>query len=442
MRDMVHASQLAGHTAVVVGAGASGRAAVLLLSRLGAWVRLVEKNPAAVPADFREAAAGAGVEIVTGEHVPGHFAGADLVVLSPGVSKASLAPYLGSCPDAQVLAELELASWFVDAPVVAVTGTNGKTTTVMLISHLLTSSGLSVFTGGNIGTPLSEYVLAGKSADVCVIEASSFQLQGVATFRPAVAVLLNFSANHLDWHADMEEYLSAKLKIFAMQGPSDLALIPEDLAGMLAGRAFTKARIETFAPSDRFRCPRLLGRHNQADMEAAYAACRPFGVTEELAGKAFFDFVPAPHRLQVVGEKRGVVFVDDSKATTVTAMRAAIETFDRPVWLLAGGVFKGGDLAGLVPLLRERVKGVGLFGASRDIFEAAWAGAVPLSWSPTLAGAVETVYARAEPGDVILLSPATASFDLYTDYKARGRDFQSAFANLAGGPVSREGEGR
>ncbi|NMC50004.1 MAG: UDP-N-acetylmuramoylalanine--D-glutamate ligase, partial [Desulfovibrio sp.] len=249
MRDMVHASQLAGHTAVVVGAGASGRAAVLLLSRLGAWVRLVEKNPAAVPADFREAAAGAGVEIVTGEHVPGHFAGADLVVLSPGVSKASLAPYLGSCPDAQVLAELELASWFVDAPVVAVTGTNGKTTTVMLISHLLTSSGLSVFTGGNIGTPLSEYVLAGKPADVCVIEASSFQLQGVATFRPTVAVLLNFSANHLDWHADMEEYLSAKLKIFAMQGPSDLALIPEDLADMLAGRVFTKARIETFAPS-------------------------------------------------------------------------------------------------------------------------------------------------------------------------------------------------
>jgi UDP-N-acetylmuramoylalanine--D-glutamate ligase len=442
MRDLVRPAPQAGHTAVVVGAGASGRAAVRLLSRLGAWVRLVERNPAAVPADLCEALACRGVEIVTGEHAPGHFAGADLVVLSPGVSRASLAPYLTSCPGAQVLAELELASWFVDTPMVAVTGTNGKTTTVMLISHLLGAAGLSVFTGGNIGTPLSEYVLAGKPADVCVIEVSSFQLQGVATFHPHVAVLLNFSANHLDWHADMDEYLAAKLKIFAMQGTSDLALVPEELSYLLSGREFTKARIETFAPSARFRCPRLLGRHNQADMEAAYAACREFGVTEELARKAFFDFVPAPHRLQVVGEKRGVVFVDDSKATTVTAMRAAIETFDRPVWLLAGGVFKGGDLAGLVPLLRERVRGVGLFGQSRDIFEAAWAGAVPLHWSPSLGRAVERLYAQASPGEVILLSPATASFDLYTDYKARGRDFQAVFAALAGEPESREGEGR
>ncbi len=442
MRDMVHTSQLAGHSAVVVGAGASGRAAARLLARLGAWVRLVEKNPAAVPADFREAAASRGIEIVTGGHAPGHFAGADLVVVSPGVSRASLAPYLSACPGVQILAELELASWFVSAPMVAVTGTNGKTTTVMLISHLLKASGLSVFTGGNIGTPLSEYVLAGEAADVCVLEASSFQLQGVATFRPHVAVLLNFSANHLDWHADMDEYLAAKLKIFAMQGTSDLALVPEELSYLLAGREFTKARIETFAPSDRFRCPRLLGRHNQADMEAAYAACRPFGVTEEAAKKAFFDFAPAPHRLQVVGEKRGVVFVDDSKGTTVTAMRAAIESFDRPVWLLAGGVFKGGDLAGLVPLLRQRVKGVGLFGQSREIFEQAWAGAVPLSWSPTLRQAVEKLYAKAAPGEVVLLSPATSSFDLYSDYKARGRDFQAIFATLAGEPESRDREGQ
>ncbi|NDY56050.1 UDP-N-acetylmuramoyl-L-alanine--D-glutamate ligase [Desulfovibrio sulfodismutans] len=440
MRDMVHSGQLAGHTAVVVGAGASGRAAVRLLSRLGAWVRLLEKNPAAIPADFCQAQACKGVEILTGEHTPGHFAGADLVVLSPGISRASLAPYLTACPDAQVLAELELASWFVEAPMVAVTGTNGKTTTVMLISHLLTRAGLSVFTGGNIGTPLSEYVLAGEPADVCVIEASSFQLQNVFTFHPKVAVLLNFSANHLDWHADMDEYLAAKLRLFAMQGPPDLAIVPADLDYLLTGRAFTKARIETFAASDRFRCPRLLGRHNQADMEAAFAAVRPFGVTQELAETAFFDFAPAPHRIQVLGEKRGVIFVDDSKATTVTAMRAAIETFDRPVHLLAGGVFKGGDLEGMITLLRERVKSVGLFGGSREIFESAWQGALPLEWSATLAEAVEKLYARALSGEVILLSPATSSFDLYSSYKARGRDFQAVFAALPGAPESPTGE--
>jgi UDP-N-acetylmuramoylalanine--D-glutamate ligase len=434
MRDMVHSGQLAGHTAVVVGAGASGRAAVRLLSRLGAWVRLVEKNPAAVPDEFCQAQSCKGVEIVTGEHQPGHFAGADLVVLSPGISKTSLAPYLSICPDAQVLAELELASWFVEAPMVAVTGTNGKTTTVMLISHLLARAGLSVFTGGNIGTPLSEYVLAGEPADVCVIEASSFQLQNVFTFHPQVAVLLNFSANHLDWHADMEEYLDAKLRLFAMQGPSDLALVPADLDYLLSARDFTKARVQTFAPSDRFRCPRLPGRHNQADMEAAFAAAESFGVTLEMATAAFFDFAPAPHRIQVVGEKRGVIFVDDSKATTVEAMRAAIETFDRPVHLLAGGVFKGGDLAGLTPLLRKRVKAVGLFGASREIFEAAWGGATPMQWSATLGEAMEKLYAQALPGEVVLLSPATASFDLYSDYKARGRDFQAVFAALPGAP--------
>lgn len=441
MRELVHSGQLAGHTAVVVGAGASGRAAVRLLSRLGAWVRLLEKNPDAVPADFCAAQTCKGVEIITGEHTPGHFAGADLVVLSPGISRASLAPYLSACPDAQVLAELELASWFVEAPMVAVTGTNGKTTTVMLISHLLARAGLSVFTGGNIGTPLSEYVLAGEEADVCVIEASSFQLQNVYTFHPKVAVLLNFSANHLDWHADMEEYLEAKLRIFAMQGPSDLALVPAGLDYLLSGRDFTKARVRTFAPADRFRCQRLLGRHNQADMEAAFAAAEPFGVTEEMAKNAFFDFAPAPHRIQVVGEKRGVIFVDDSKATTVTAMRAAIETFDRPVHLLAGGVFKGGDLESLTPLVRARVKSVGLFGKSREVFEAAWAGAVPMHWSPTLREAVERLYAGAASGEVILLSPATASFDLYSDYKARGRDFQAVFAALPGAPESRAGDG-
>jgi UDP-N-acetylmuramoylalanine--D-glutamate ligase len=413
---------------------------VLLLSRLGAWVRLGRKNPAAVPADFREDAAGRGVEIVTGEHVPGHFAGADLVVLSPGSPRP---PWLRIWVPARRpgLAELELASWFVDAPMVAVTGTNGKTTTVMLISHLLKSSGRSVFTGGNIGTPLSEYVLAGKPADVCVIEASSFQLQGVSTFRPKVAVLLNFSPNHLDWHADMEEYLSAKLKIFAMQGPSDLALVPEDLADMLAGRAFTKARIETFAPSDRFRCPRLLGRHNQADMEAAYAACRPFGVTEELAEQPGFDFVPAPHRRQAGGEARGGLCGRFQRPRRSRPCARPSRPSTGPCGFWPEGV-QGRRPGRPGPASAPARQGGGTFRRKPGYLRGGL-GAAPCRspWSPTLAGAVETLYARAEPGDVILLSPAQP-VSTSTPLQGPWPGFPVRLREPRGGPVSPEGEKR
>jgi len=436
MRDMLHSDQLRGHKAVVVGAGSSGRAAAKLLARLGATVRFLEKKSESVSDDFRAEAVEAGYDLRVGEHGPADFAGADLVVLSPGIRAAGLSDCLAACPGAQVLSELELASWFVTEPVIAVTGSNGKTTTVMLISHLLEAAGRKVFTGGNIGTPLSEYVLAGDPADVVVLEVSSFQLQLVKSFRPKVAVLLNFSPNHLDWHADLEEYLSAKLNIFAAQRPGDTAILPRDMRETLAGRSFTRADVTWFEPTGRFVCPRLAGAHNQQNMEAAFLATQPFGVTEETAKVAFERFAPAPHRLQIIGEKGGVLFVDDSKATTVAAMEAALKSFDRPVRLLCGGVFKGGDLVALLPLLKERVAAVGLFGAGREVFEAAWAGQVPLFHEPTLKPAVRRLYAEARDGDVVLLSPATASFDLYDGYKARGRDFQDIFAGLPMTPAA------
>jgi UDP-N-acetylmuramoylalanine--D-glutamate ligase len=441
MREMLHTDQLAGHLAVVVGAGASGRAAARLLSRLGASVRFLEKNPAGVSADLRAEAETAGYDLRTGEHGPDDFAGADLVVLSPGIRAANLAAALAACPDAQVLSELELASWFTPEPIIAVTGSNGKTTTVMLISALLEAAGRRVFTGGNIGTPLSEHVLSEQPADVVVLEVSSFQLQLVKTFRPRVAVLLNFAANHLDWHADMDEYLSAKLKIFAAQRPEDMAIVAEELRPLLGGRPFTRAGVTWYAAASDFLCRRLAGVHNQSNMEAAYLACRPYGVTEELARRVFADFVPAPHRIQILGEKGGVLFVDDSKATTVTAMEAAINSFDRPVRLLCGGVYKGGDLSALASLLRQKVSSVGLFGGSREIFEAAFAGVVPVFYEETLAAATARLYAEAVPGDAILLSPGTSSFDQYPNYKARGRDFQAAFAGLPARQAGGAGQG-
>ncbi|MEG6550348.1 UDP-N-acetylmuramoyl-L-alanine--D-glutamate ligase [Desulfocurvibacter africanus] len=430
MRELIHDGQLAGYQAVVLGAGSSGTAAATLLVSLGAKVRWLErKDPGE---DVRRFAADKGIDMQIGEHTPEQFAGVDLVVVSPGVPVRKMGHLLGDMPERKVVSELELASWFVSEPILAVTGTNGKTTTVSLCGHILRESGKRVFVGGNIGTPLSEYLLGGERADILVLEVSSFQLQNCRTFKPHVGVLLNFSANHLDYHESMEEYLEAKLKLFARQTEQDLAIAPLNMKDELEARGFTKAKRVYYVPSNRFEGARLLGVHNKANMEAAWLACRAFGVSDDQARAAVMSFKPLSHRIEPVIETGGVLFVDDSKATTIDAMAAAITAFDRPVRLLAGGVWKGGDVAALVPLLKDRVKSVGLFGKAREVFEGAWQGHVPLFWEPTLEPAVKRLYAEAQPGDVILLSPATASFDLYKDYKARGDDFQRIARGLSG----------
>ncbi|MBF0481714.1 MAG: UDP-N-acetylmuramoyl-L-alanine--D-glutamate ligase [Desulfovibrionaceae bacterium] len=428
MRSPANHTGVKGLAAVVLGAGASGLAAARLLASRGARVRLLDVNPGAVDAALESELTALGIAVRLGEHTAEDFQGARLVAISPGIPAAKLAHLMPA--GAELVSELELASRFTSEPILAITGTNGKTTTTMLASAILAAAGKKVFTGGNIGTPLSEHVLRGEKADALVLEVSSFQLQNISTFRPQAAALLNFSANHLDYHADMAEYLAAKLRLFVNQTPDDLAVAPEDMREVLSKTPFTRARTVYFAPRGRFEAPGLPGVHNQANMEAAYALCAHFGVDEKTAGQAMASFVPAGHRLERVGEKGGVLFIDDSKATTVEALRAAIESCDRPVRLLAGGVFKGGDLEGLTPLLRARVKSAGLFGASREIFEAAWAGALPLFWEPTLEGAVKRLYGQAKPGETMLLSPATASFDLYSGYKARGDDFKRIFREL------------
>ncbi|NCD24269.1 MAG: UDP-N-acetylmuramoyl-L-alanine--D-glutamate ligase [Deltaproteobacteria bacterium] len=421
MREFIHADQLRGHRAVVVGAGRSGLAAGRLLSRLGASVRLLEKDPARV-ADLPESAQW---DVVTGEHDAAHFADAQIVVLSPGIPRTRIAPLLSA--GVQLVSELELASWFVTEPVVAITGTNGKTTTTTLISRILERNGKTVFTGGNIGTPLSEYLLDHDQADVVVLEVSSFQLQNSPSFRPRVALLLNFSSNHLDYHATMDEYLDAKLSMFAHMGPDDLAIVPLSMKEELEGRAFTPARRVYFVASERFDCPGLPGAHNRENMEAAYLACRFFGLSQDEVQHGIDGFSSLPHRLEAVAEHAGIVFVDDSKSTTIDSLGAALRSQDRPVRLLAGGVFKGGDLGAILPLVRERVRGVYLFGRSREVFEAAWAGAgVDMTWDATLEDAVFRAADEAKAGECLLLSPATASFDLFANYKERGKAFQRA----------------
>ena len=421
MREFIHGDQLRGHTAVVLGAGTSGLAAARLLVRLGATVRLLERN-----AEVAEGLpVSEGFTVVGGEHRAEHFQGAGLVVMSPGIPRSKVASLL---PDgAQVVSELELASWFISEPVIAVTGTNGKTTTTTLIGRILEKNGRKVFVGGNIGTPLSQYLLEGRQAEILVLEVSSFQLQNSPSFRPRVGVLLNFSSNHLDYHESMEEYLQAKLSMFARMEAGDLAVAPLSMKDELEGRNFTRASRVYFIATARFECPGLPGEHNRANMEAAYLACRHFGLSEDDVRRGIEGFTTLPHRLEAVAEHRNIFFVDDSKSTTVDSMIAALESQDRPVRLLAGGVFKGGDLGAVVPHIRERVSGVYLFGASREIFEKAWAECgLEIHWDATLEEAVFRAGAEARPGECVLLSPGTASFDLFANYKERGKAFHRA----------------
>jgi UDP-N-acetylmuramoylalanine--D-glutamate ligase len=419
---------------VVVGAGVSGLAACRFLISLGARVRLVDAKPD-LPQDtlfkIHPDPASVGLTLEAGPHEPRQFADADLIVLSPGVPVKKLAGVLQDVDPARVVAEMEFASWFLQEPVIAITGTNGKTTTTTLVGHILRHAGLTTFVGGNIGTPLCDYLLADDPADVLVIEISSFQLQNCRSFKPRVAALLNFSANHLDYHADMEEYLAAKLQLFARQDHACLAVAPAAMRDELEARNFTKARREWFTADTDFECPGLPGAHNRENIAAAWRMVRPFGVSEAQARAAIAAFHALPHRIEPVCEISRVLFVDDSKATTLESVRAAVKSFDRPVRLLMGGVFKGGDVAEILPELKEKVVAIGLFGASREVFEPTLSHYFPVFWDQTLEAAVRRQFAMAEAGDVILLSPATASFDAYSGYAERGRDFARVAAALA-----------
>ncbi|MBG0789454.1 MAG: UDP-N-acetylmuramoyl-L-alanine--D-glutamate ligase [Desulfovibrionaceae bacterium] len=428
VRKFIDQAILNGKQAVVVGTGKSGLAAARLLDVLGARVRVADRDESVTPASL--GALADRVELVTGEHRPEHFADADIIVFSPGVPVKKLAPVLAGIPERKLVAEMELASWFIEAPILAVTGSNGKTTTTTLITDILEQAGRRTFTGGNIGVPLCEYLLDMEPAEIIVLEVSSFQLQNCRLLKPRVGVFLNLSANHLDYHEDMDEYLDAKLNLFARMTGEDTALVHESLRPLLEGRAFTEGRVQWFDAAERFAAPHLPGEHNKSNVEAAWQAVRRFGVTEEQAAETILNFKPLAHRIEPVGEKRGVLYVNDSKATTLDAALAAVRSFDRPVRILMGGVWKGGDVARFAGDVKGRVVQVGLFGGAREELEPELAKLFPVTWDETLEKAVQRLASDAAEGDVVLLSPATASFDQYNGMAERGADFKRVVGGL------------
>lgn len=416
----------------VIGAGRSGRAAVRLLHEAGADVRLLEKKPEQMPADFASWLSEHRVPVLGGDHKPEYFEGVDLVIPSPAAAKAVIEPLLPAGKDgakAEICAETELAWRMLEGePVIGVTGTSGKTTTTSLCAAMLEAHGLRVFTGGNIGVPLSEYVLARlhgePKADVVVLELSSFQLQTCSTLHPRVGILLNISENHLDFHKDMKEYTDAKMRLFARQTERDVAILHPSLSALPEAYGM-KARVIYLTPGARpFPDTKLIGAHNQSNAEAAFLAASLFDVTREEAARAMREFAPIAHRLEHIADIDGVQYVNDSKCTTIEALRVALAAFDRPVILLAGGKFKGGDVEGVCPLLRDHVRAVALYGASREHFEPAWKNVVPVTWDETMDQALARAGSIARPGDAVLLAPATSSYDQYRNYMERGNHFR------------------
>lgn len=429
---------------LVVGAGRTGQSVASFLTRHGGAVRLAEQSAVVLG----RATLPANVDCRVGDDAEDLLQGIDAVIPSPGVRRTHAVLRRAHSRGIPVLSEIELASRVLTCPILAVSGTNGKSTTTVLLGEMLKAAGVRAFVGGNLGTPLIEACAAAPEYEAAVVEVSSFQLEWVTAFRPRVAVMLNLTPDHLDRYASMDEYGRAKAALFAAQQPQDVTVLNRDDAWVWEQRRTMRAAAISFgrepvefgtfidgdtliywgpgtAPS-RFplRAVQLSGAHNRENMMAAVTAAAIWGVPATAIQQALERTAALPHRLQLVRERSGVRFFDDSKGTNVGAMEKSIESFAGSIVLLAGGYDKGGDFRVLLPLLRSRVKHLVLFGAAGPKIHVQLNGTVPISTVPDLAAAVTEANAHAVPGDTVLLSPGCASFDEFTDYSARGRRFR------------------
>jgi UDP-N-acetylmuramoylalanine--D-glutamate ligase len=444
---------VSGKRVVVVGAARSGVAAAELLVRRGASVTLTDtRDQIDEDARLRDA----GVQLELGGHRSQTLLGADLIVLSPGVPPAQPAIAAARAAGVPVMGELELASRWLRGRVVAITGTKGKSTTTTLTGRMLAAGGRHVLVGGNIGDALSSQVDDSTEETIHVVEASSFQLEGSDTFHPWIAVLLNFSPDHLDRHADIAEYAAAKARVFANQTPQDWAVLNADdePSHVLAQDARSRrllfaiehelaegvvvagdAIVRRSGGGEQVLVPlsavKLLGRHLLADVVAAAAVASLAGVDPEAMTRAVQGFTGLEHALEPVGELGGVRFVNDSKATNIEAALRAIQSFGRGLVVILGGRFKGGNFADLRDALRERSASVVAIGESAPLIHDALATSVPVHDAADMGAAVRTAFAIAKPGDTVVLAPACASFDMFRDYAERGRVFKREVLRLS-----------
>src|SRR6266513_750740 len=448
------AVELAGARVTVMGLARSGVAACRLLQAAGARVTVADRKE---PAELTSVLGGIDrdhIDVTVGAGYESSLDEAELVVISPGVP-SRLAPLEAvRLRGVKVISELELASRFFRSPLLAITGTNGKSTTVTLIGKFLAESGKRAFVGGNLGTALSEAAVedlrasqAGKPSpyDYLVVEVSSFQLETIDQFHPWIAALLNVTVDHQDRYESLDEYVATKQRIFENQTSSDFALFNLDDDRVAALRmlvlakrlGFTTASMVgtdlsggTYLEGDRIVTTvtgvrqeichrseiRIIGKHNVENVMAAVTYAVLCGCPLDAIRRVLATFPGLEHALEIVRERRGVRYVNDSKGTNVDATLKALESIDQPIWLIAGGRDKGADFSRLAQAVSRRVTRVILIGEAAPLLRRAWEGVATMTEAATLREAVELAAQGALPGNVVLLSPACASFDMFSDY--------------------------
>jgi UDP-N-acetylmuramoylalanine--D-glutamate ligase len=442
---------------LVVGLGKSGLAAALFLRRRGAQVTVSDVRSAEQLAKEIPALIEAGIMVESGGHGLLTFRRQDLIVVSPGVPLNTPELVQAKNLGLPVIGELELAARFLKGKMLAVTGSNGKTTTTTLLGEILSAGGLQTLVGGNIGLPVVELIDPSTDDSWSVLEVSSFQLETTVEFHPAIAVILNITPDHLDRHGSFESYAAAKERIFAAQTAADCLVLNADNAPAAQSAARSAARVYLFsvehavaqgawlesgavvyraAPGaeSEWVMPlsgiTLKGAHNIENVLAAVVAARLAGVPAEVIRRAVESFQAVEHRLEFVATRQGVQYYNDSKATNVDATAKAIAAFERGIHLILGGKDKGSPYTVLSDLLRERVTAVYTIGAAAAKIESQLRGVVSLHSCLTLDKALAAAAAAAHSGEVVLLAPACASFDQFENYEQRGRIFKQLVKEL------------
>src|SRR5438445_3193996 len=447
--------ELRGKRVLVVGLGKAGVASALFLKLRGARVTVSDTKTedelrAEIPVLLDH-----GITVETGEHGERTFHGQDLIVVSPGVSVDALPIVQARTSGEPIIGEIDLAAQFLPGRIVAITGSNGKTTTTTLTGEILTAGGLPTLVGGNIGTPAISLVERAKPDHIIVLEVSSFQLETIQTFRPKMAVILNITPDHLDRHRTFAAYAGAKARIFENQQADDFAVLNADDPNCVALAEGIRAHICWFSRKKEvqqgasvqdgrigFRdaggkreivlvseIP-LKGAHNLENVLAAICAGALMGVKPEHIRRAVQQFKAVEHRLEYVATIRGVDYYNDSKATNVDATIKALESFPANIHLILGGKDKGSDYTALNELLQKRAKRVYTIGAAAEKIESQIKG-VEVVHAETLENALRKANAVAQAGDVVLLAPACASFDQFKNYEQRGQVFKAVVRGLS-----------
>jgi UDP-N-acetylmuramoylalanine--D-glutamate ligase len=419
----VNASELAGSRVLVVGLARSGMAAADVLVRVGASVVGYDRSESLAAGRLAEL----GVELHLGREEERLLQGIELVVKSPGVPGGTVLVQRARERGIPVWSEIELGARLLSNPILGVTGTNGKTTTSELLGAVFRAAGRPVEVAGNVGRPLTS--LVGSVADDAwiVCELSSFQLEDVETLEPKVAVLLNLEPDHLDRHGSLDAYAEIKLRMFERQAGDDTAVVPRGF-GAIPGVA---QRVE-FAGDDQLPAePVIPGPHNRENAAAATAAARAAGIDDDAIAEALRTFEGVPHRIELVRELRGVRYVNDSKGTNVAAALRALASFpESHLHVILGGLGKNEPYEPLAAAFKDGDAGYIIGTSGEEIARALEAAGVPVTRSGTLAAALAAAAAAAEPSDVVILSPACASFDQFGDFEARGDAFRALVQEL------------